>query len=119
MMNKALSNRLKKLDNKIPLTYGDLDDETFNIVASSVVNKLLTEEELIESIELLENDIKNGTLEWRRKEEYYIEKFQIKSKQADKILVKCARNEIQTAAKMTEDEIEKEIQKLEQKLNSE
>lgn len=116
-MNKALSSRLKKLDNKIPLTYGDLDDATFNIVASRVVNKLLTADELSESIELLENDIRNGTLEWRKKEGYYIENFQIKSMQADKSLVKFAKNEIQIAAKMSENELEKEIEELEKKLN--
>ena len=119
-MNKALSNRLKKLDNKIPLTYGDLDDVLYRKVAEKIVSKQILDEgakeKLIEIINLLENDLKYGTHTYGVKMEFYIGKLQIQSKKADKRLVKQARDELIASSKISAEECEEQISKLEQKL---
>jgi molybdopterin-biosynthesis enzyme MoeA-like protein len=115
-MKKLLSNRLKKLGKEIPMTYGDLDNETYKKVAEEIVSQKFNEAELVELISLLENDIKFGTHTHNDKMEFHIRKLQINSKQADKRLVKQARDEIMANSKISAEEIEEQISKLEQEL---
>lgn len=119
-MNKTLSSRLKKLGNKIPLTYGDLDDETYRRVAEKIISKQIFDEGLVEELDeiinLIENDLKYGTNNHAERMNKRIEQLDIKKKPIDKRLVKLVRDEMFADSRRTEEEVEEQIARLERVL---